>query len=99
MVRATECTQDAILDALYRGDFYATQGPEVHLHRDGADLVVNCSPCSEIVFLSNRAFSRRVFAGEGLTTARYTPFENETFIRAQVTDKNGKTAWTSPVQL
>ncbi len=99
MVRAEECTQDAILAALYRGDFYATQGPEVHLHREGDEFVVNCSPCREIVFLSDRAFSRRAFTGEGLTAARYTPVENETFIRVQVTDEHGKLAWTNPIKL
>ncbi len=99
MVKADECTQDAIVQALYRGDFYATQGPEVHLHREGEEFVVNCSPCREIVFLSDRAFSRRVFTGESLTSAYYTPIENETFIRAIVTDENGKQAWTNPVRL
>lgn len=99
MVRAEECTREAILNALYRGDFYATQGPEVHLRREGEEFVVDCSPCHEIVFLSNRAFSRRAFAGEGLTSARYTPAENETFLRAVVTDENGKQAWTNPIKL
>lgn len=99
MVKADECTQDAILQALRRGDFYATQGPEVHLRREGDEFVVSCSPCSEIVFLSDRAWSRRVFRGEALTTAYYKPVENETFVRAVVTDGNGKTAWTNPIQL
>ncbi len=99
MVQAAACTQDAILDALYRGDFYATEGPEVHLRREGDEFVVSCSPCREIVFLSDRAFSRRVFTGEGLSRASYTPVENETFVRAIVTDENGKQAWTNPIRL
>jgi hypothetical protein len=99
MVHAEACTQDAILRALYRGDFYATQGPEVHLHREGEAFVVDCSPCREIAFLSDRAFSHRVFEGEELTSARYTPLENESFLRVQVTDKDGKKAWTNPVML
>lgn len=99
MVQADACTQTAILDALYRGNFYATQGPEVHLHREGDEFIVNCSPCHEIVFLSDRAFSRRVFKGKNLTAAYYTPAENETYIRAIVTDENGKQAWTNPVRI
>jgi len=99
MVAAEACTQEKLLEALYRGDFYATQGPEVHLHREGEEFVVNCSPCREIVFLSDRPFSRRVFEGQNLKTARYTPIENETFIRVQVTDENGKTAWTNPIRV
>ncbi len=99
MVRAEACTQEKILDALYRGDFYATEGPEVHVRRVGKELVVDCSPCREIVFLSDRAFSQRVFEGDALTGARYTPLQNESFIRVQITDENGKRAWTSPLKL
>ena len=99
MVRAAECTQESILNALYRGDFYATQGPEVHLYREGDELVVRCSACREIVFLSDRAFSRRVFEGEELSSARYTPIEKESFIRVVVTDQNGKMAWTTPLKI
>ena len=99
MVRAAECTQSAILDALRRGDFYATQGPEVHLHREGDEFIVDCSPCSEILFLSDRPWARRVFVGDELTKACYTPVENETFLRVQVTDKSGKMAWTNPFKI
>ncbi len=99
MVHAEACTQEKILEAMYRGDFYATQGPEVHLHQKGKKMLVDCSPCREIVFFSDRAFSRRVFEGEGLTSACYTPIENESFIRVQVTDKNGKKAWTNPIKI
>ena len=99
MVQAADCTQEEILKALNRGDFYATQGPEVHVQREGDEIKVLCSPCSEIVFLSDRAFSKRVFEGDAITSARYTPFANESFIRVQVTDKNGKRAWTNPIKL
>ena len=99
MIHAAECTQEKILEALYRGDFYATQGPEVHLRRKGKDFIVDCSPCREITFLSDRAFSRRIFEGKKLTSARYTPVENETFLRVQVTDEHGKRAWTNPIKI
>ena len=99
MVQAKACTQEEILKALHRGDFYATQGPEVHVQREGDEVKVICSPCREIVFLSDRAFSKRVFESDGITTARYTPFPNESFIRVQITDENGKRAWTNPIKL
>ena len=99
MVQAEACTQEKILEALWRGDFYSTQGPEVHLHREGEEFVVTCSPCSEILFLSDRQWARRVFVGDGLTKAYYTPHENETFVRVQVTDENGRMAWTNPIKI
>jgi len=41
----------------------------------------------------------RVFEGEGITEARYTPRDGETFIRAEVMDAQGKRAWTNCVIL
>ena len=95
MLEASDLTREAILPAIRAGKFYATQGPEIHLYREGDDFVVRCSPVQEIVFLSNVVYSKRVFTGEGLTESRYTPRKEECFIRAEVTDKDGKRAWSN----
>ena len=62
--------------------------------REGDELVVRCSPVKEIVFFSDAVWSARVFVGDGLTEARYTPRDFETFIRAEITDADGKRAWS-----
>lgn len=98
-VAAEACTREALLAAIRKGDFYATQGPEVHIRREGDEMVVTCSPCCEIVFLSDWVWSRRVFEGSGITEARYSICEGEHFIRAEVTDAEGKRAWTNCVIL
>lgn len=97
MAEASDCTRESLLRAIRNGHFYATQGPEVHLLRDGDEFIVRCSPCREIVFLSDCVWSPRCFAGNGLTEARYKPRPEETFIRAEVTDENGRRAWTNCV--
>lgn len=97
MVQAEKCTSDALIDAVKKGNFYATQGPEVHLYREGDEYVVRCSPCREIVYLSNLVWTPRVFEGDGITEARYTPREDERFLRVEVTDEYGKKAWTNIV--
>ncbi len=99
MVDAIDNTREALLSSIRAKKFYATQGPEIHLLRDGNDFVVKCSPCSEINFLSNITWCKRVFTGNGITEARYTPVENETFIRAEVTDANGRRAWSNVIPL
>lgn len=99
MLEADSLDQKDIVNAVREGKFYASQGPEVHLLREGDELVVKCSPASEIVFFSDAVWTPRVFVGEGLTEARYTPRSHETFIRAEVTDKDGKRAWTCPIKL
>ena len=62
-------------------------------------MVVTCSPCSEIVFLSDMVWSRRVFEGDGITEARYSICEGEHFVRAEVTDARGRRGWTNCVIL
>ena len=100
MVEAEDNTREALLRAIRRGDFYATQGPEVHLikNNDGT-FTVKCSPCDEIYFFSNLTWTCRAFVGEGLTEAVYTPRENESFLRVQVKDACGRLAWTNIVAL
>jgi hypothetical protein len=99
MVEADSLDQKDIVIAIREGRFYASQGPEVHLLKEGDEFVVKCSPASEIVFFSDGVWSPRVFVGEGLTEARYTPRNFETFIRAEITDKDGKRAWSCPISI
>ena len=99
MVEASDNTREALLAAIRAKNFYATQGPEVHAWREGDEVVVKCSPCQEIVFLSNLVWCKRVFTGNGLTEARYTPHANEIFIRVEATDADGKRAWTNILPL
>ena len=94
MVEAEDNAREYLIPAIRNGRFYATQGPEIHLTREGDEVVVTCSPVSEIVFHSNFVWSRRVFEGDGLTEARYTLHPGECFIRAEVTDRDGKRAWS-----
>jgi hypothetical protein len=94
MVEAEECTSAAIVEAVRAGKCYATQGPEVHLWREGNEIVVRCSPCREIVFHSNLVWAERTRVGDNLTEARYPIHKRECFVRAEVTDKNGKRAWS-----
>ena len=90
----------SIKSAIKEGRFYATQGPEIHLSRDGNLFRVDCSPVSKIVFASNKQWTKdRVIRGENLTSAEYTATPEETFIRAFVVDENGKCAWSNIVNI
>ena len=77
--------------------FYATMGPEVHMERVDEDTVrLCCSPAVKIVFLSNLVWTDgRVTRGNGLTGASYTFKDEETFVRAEVTDAAGRVAWSN----
>ncbi len=100
MAECESVCREEIMAAIKEGRFYASQGPEIHLSRKGDTFRVDCSPVSEIVFMSNACFSHRTFSGEDLTSAEYTPrYPHESYIRAYVTDANGKRAWSNCIKI
>lgn len=94
MVEAEDCTEESLMDAIRNGRYYATQGPEVHIRREGDEIVVNCSPVSEAIFHSNLAWVERVHSGDSLKEVRHPIGKKECFVRAEVVDKDGKHAWS-----
>lgn len=95
-----QATDAELLEAIRRKAFYATQGPEIHLLREGNRVTVKCSPAVRISFFSNAVWARgRCFRGSGLTegSCEVQPFE--TFIRAEVTDADGRRAWSNTIDL
>jgi hypothetical protein len=100
MVKAKSNSAEDILDAVVKGDFYATQGPELYVKREGDKLIAECSPCVKIDFLSNSVYERdRITRGEGLARAEYQIKPYEKWVRVEVLDKDGNYAWSSAVDL
>jgi len=53
MVRSTERTQDAVVDAIRRGHTYASAGPTIHdVQVDGDELEIACSPARVVLLMS-----------------------------------------------
>ena len=89
-----------ICAALRRGDFYATQGPDIDVTYDGTAVKLTCSPAKRIAVHSNVVWApNHVTKGNGITSLEYHPFKNEAFVRFEVTDECGKTAWSNIVVL
>lgn len=97
-VYAADKTREAVLDALRAGRFYASRGPRIHnVVREGRTFTVDCDE-GTVVFLSNACWSSgRVF--ENCTHAEYTAKDNESWIRVEVVDRNGRKAWTGVYSL
>lgn len=87
----------ALLEKLAAGQCYATQGPEVHLAREeDGRITVRCTPAVKVAFFSQiSTHSQRYQFGENMTYAEYTPRDCERWIRAEVTDADGKIAWSN----
>ncbi len=95
MVECDTLERTALTDAIKKGKFYATQGPEIHLSREDDGFAVRCSEAVEVVFMSNMCAAKRVFVGDALTYVKYMPRDGEKYVRAYVTDKQGRRAWSS----
>jgi hypothetical protein len=107
VVRAEKLSPSAIVAALQRGDFYASNGPALE------DYEVNLGK-KEIVITMKRVngnrddtrFLTRFIGKNGRVLAevpgikpRYTIRGDEGYVRASIIDSNGKRAWTQPVIL
>ena len=100
MVKAEANEPQALLAALKRGDFYATQGPELRDVRiEGGKLVVDCSAVSSIIAIGWGTGAKAVH-GASLTHGE-VPLDrlnNSPWVRAAVIDAAGKRAWSNPIR-
>lgn len=95
MVQADECTREAILSAIRVGSFYSTQAPTFEITRDGDLLHVSCSPASSVVYYTDVVWcGHRADVGEGIVSSDFR-FTNESYVRIEITDSDGKTAWSN----
>ncbi len=95
-----EASDTELLEAIRRKDFYATQGPELHLFREGNRITVKCSPADRISFFSNAVWAKgRCVRGSSLTESSCEVQPWETFIRAEVTAADGRKAWSNTIDL
>ncbi|MDD3213296.1 MAG: hypothetical protein PHY64_06470 [Eubacteriales bacterium] len=103
MAQAPTLSQADLLGAIDQGRFYASQGPEIkRLSVEENQIRLECSPASSIIFYSNLSWvTGRCRTGRNLTESVYDldAQEGETYVRCQIVDENGKSAWTNPIIL
>ncbi len=107
MVKADKLEYTAVMDALEKGDFYASTAPEIYeLSIEDGKVHIDCSPVREIHMISDcRIASNTCMDKEELTSVDidlkgYIDYKNNTppwrkpFVRFVLIDKNGKVAYT-----
>ncbi len=99
MVKAKTCTAGAVMNAIRRGCFYATQGPEIKdITVRGRKIEITCSPARRINFICNRYNGCTLgTTGRLLTTAAWEVYKGPTYVRVEIVDRQGRTAWSNPV--
>ncbi|MCC6316113.1 MAG: CehA/McbA family metallohydrolase [Gemmatimonadaceae bacterium] len=98
-VRAARLGAREIVDAIERGDFYASTGVELSdISYAGGRMHVAVKPATSskyrIRFIGRDG---RVLKEVGDSTAEYRVTGNEGYVRAVVLESNGKRAWGQPV--
>jgi hypothetical protein len=107
VVRAAELTRENILEAMLKGEFYASNGVTLE------DYAVNRSAMTITIkrprdprATDDRMFTTRFIGKEGRVLGEsgglkpsYTFRGDEEYVRAVIVDSNGMRAWTQPVML
>ena len=101
VVRTDRLTTAAVLEALERGDFYASTGVEL------ADYQINSKEIIVTIKQEGSSKYRVQFIGKGgrvlkeevNNPAVYQLRGDELYVRAKIVESNGKLAWTQPVWL
>ena len=99
VVRADTLTSRAIIDAMERGDFYASSGVEL------SDYVASDTAIAVTIRATPFSKYRVQFIGRGgkmlsevtSSPATYRIRGNEGYVRARIIESNGSMAWTQPV--
>lgn len=102
MVNAPALTIEAVTGALLEGNFYSSSGPEIYRFEAEAGVVnVDCSDAREIHFVTYESFGSSLFARscESLHHGEFRLSGEELYVRAEIIDHRGRTAWSNPIFL
>ena len=100
MLKSGSLGVDEIMSGIRRGLFYSSTGPEIRdIAIDGEGVIsLECSPVKEISFVSTPSRGIKYYAeDEPLTGASYEGRPGETYVRIEVTDYEGRRAWSNPI--
>ncbi len=102
MLRMTELTVPAVMEAIGTACYYASSGAEILDFRvENGEAYVRCGEAREIHFMAADSHGRSLYAGdEAMLTEGGAEVGSEwKYVRAEVVSAEGKRAWTNPVFL
>lgn len=103
VVRAEKLTHENIIQSLLSGNYYSSAGPEIYDWgiKDGV-AYVECSAVSRVNFIAGNYVNAGITVmpskeGESLNRAEFRLKGNESYIRVECVDAEGKRAWTNTI--
>ena len=99
MVKAGARTAEAVLEALRRGDFYASAGPIIRdFFIEDGQVTLQCSPCPRLwICVDGRHYKSKT--GRYLTRMQVPLPEGAHYLRAECLDAAGHSAYTNPLYM
>ena len=99
MINADNLEYGEIMEALEKGEFYAsTGGPEIYsVTRDGEYVTVNCAPADRVFLRTGVRRSGVKYAaelGKPITTTKFKLAPTDKFFRVKVLDEYGRCSYT-----
>lgn len=105
-VKAESLDPDALLSALKAGQYYSSQGPQIHsIEMNGKEISISCSPVDTITVLCGTSRTA-IRNGRAITDASFDLAKLEKgwllkkispWFRVVVIDNGGKRAWSNPI--
>lgn len=98
MIKAEKLTYESVMDALLKGNFYSSMGPEIkELYVEDGVLHIKTGPVEKIfVMMEGRnCYKKLAHPGETLTEASFPLKGDETYIRVSCQDGRGLRADTN----
>lgn len=92
MIKADRLDYASLMDALFKGNYYASQGPEIHsIWVEGDQLHVECSPARRVYVNTAHQYADARWATDekGITHARFSVLPKYEYIRITVEDDHG----------
>jgi hypothetical protein len=100
MVKAEANEPELLLAALKRGDFYSSQGPELHAVTITEDeIIVECTSVAAVI-VQGHGSAATAAHGQAMTRASVARarFAASPWIRVTIVDRAGKRAWSNPIR-
>ncbi|MEL7566898.1 MAG: PHP domain-containing protein [Dehalobacterium sp.] len=103
-VTAMELSHEAIIQALQRGEYYSSAGPTIFSWGVKNDRVwIECSACERVILVAggfvNAGCTVIAPTRDGLHRVEIPLRGDETYVRLECVDYQGKTAWTNAIFL
>jgi predicted metal-dependent phosphoesterase TrpH len=98
-VRAEKLDAPSIMDALRKGQFYSTMGPEIYdVQLEGRKVTMHCSPARSVFLIGDIWHcpnAAQVWDEHPITEATFTLHQGQRYLRVEVVDMDYQSAWTN----